>query len=116
MLCSCGEVVRRSHLAPLPLMRRPALLLLLFVRICPVGEAAVSRFIADFAVELGEGVVHAREALVFRSLCALEHYQLLVECGEHICDEHAEAKEELALLDGGLLVGREIAGVLREEL
>lgn len=111
MLGCRGQIVRRSHLAPLSLVVLAALFLLLLVRVCPVCEAAVSRFVADFAVELGEGVVHAHEALVFGGFGALEDYQLLVERGEHVRDEHSEAKEELALLDRCLLFGGEAVGV-----
>lgn len=111
MLSGRGQVIRRSHLAPLPLVGWSALFLLLFVRICPVCKAAVSRFVADLAVELGEGVVHACEALVFCGFGALEHYQLLVEYGQRVRDNHAEAIEELALGHGRTFFGGHIVGI-----
>lgn len=78
--CRC-EVVCRDNLTALPLVGRAALFLLLLVGIGPVRKAAVSRFVANLAVELRVRVVHAHEAFVFGGFCALEHNQFLVERG-----------------------------------
>jgi hypothetical protein len=116
MLGSCGQVVRRSHLASLSVMRWTTFLLLLLVRVRPMSETAVSSFVANFIIELGVRVVHARKAFVFGSFRALKHNELLVESREHVCDEHAKAKEELARLDGCLLLGGEVFWMLWEKL
>jgi hypothetical protein len=116
MLGCCGQIVRRSHLASLPVMRWTAFLLFLLIRVRPVSETAVSGFVANFVIELGVRVLHARKAFVFGSFRALKHNKLLVEGREHVGDEHAKAKEELARLDGCLLFGREVFWVLWEKL
>lgn len=101
--CGC-EIVRGSDFSPLSLVIWRALSLFFLVCVCPMCKTAVARLFADFGVELRVRVRHACETLVFGGFRALEHNELLVKCWEDVVDKHAQAQEELALPDRGLLL------------